>query len=214
MRSSSGPDKPGRVTQVRTSELLRDFANGIATPRVTIAEIETALRERGFGILIVLFAFPNAIPGPPLPGFSGVTSIPIMIFAAQLLLGWNQPALPRAILRKSVDAKNFRRIALLSARAFGWGEKILRPRFSPMTGFLAERLLAAFCLVLALVLALPIPFGNNLPGLALTLIGLGLIEQDGYANVAGVLVGLAGLGVFVLIILGFAQGTDFLMHLL
>jgi hypothetical protein len=43
------------------------------------------------------------------------------------------------------------------------------------------------------VLFLPLPFGNFLPGLALSVAGIGLAERDGVAILAGVAVGLLGL---------------------
>lgn len=44
--------------------------------------------------------------------------------------------------------------------------------------------------MLAIVVTLPIPFGNWLPALATALIGLSLIERDGVLLAIGVLVGL------------------------
>jgi hypothetical protein len=43
---------------------------------------------------------------------------------------------------------------------------------------------------MAIIVVLPIPFGNLLPALALMLFGLGLVFRDGVAMVAG----LAGAG--------------------
>ena len=42
---------------------------------------------------------------------------------------------------------------------------------------------------------MPVPFGNALPGLALVLMSVGLLDRDGLAVVAGAFVGLLGLGV-------------------
>ena len=74
-------------------------------------------------------------------------------------------------------------------------ERFLRPRILFLSGRSAERMLAALCLVLATVLALPIPLGNILPALAVSLIALGLVERDGAAILAGVVVGAVSLAV-------------------
>jgi hypothetical protein len=46
------------------------------------------------------------------------------------------------------------------------------------------------CVLLAIILFLPIPFGNNLPALAICLFALALLERDGLAAVVGVVVAI------------------------
>jgi hypothetical protein len=41
------------------------------------------------------------------------------------------------------------------------------------------------CLLLAIVVLLPIPLGNMLPALAISMLALGVLERDGYWIVAG-----------------------------
>jgi hypothetical protein len=55
-----------------------------------------------------------------------------------------------------------------------------------------------------------VPFVHNLPALALTLIGLGIIESDGLAILIGLGVGFFGFVIGGLLILGFAHGVAFL----
>jgi hypothetical protein len=45
------------------------------------------------------------------------------------------------------------------------------------------------CLVLALIITLPIPLGHLVPGAAISLMALGLIEHDGLMIIAGFLIG-------------------------
>jgi hypothetical protein len=54
----------------------------------------------------------------------------------------------------------------------------------------------AVCVVLALIIALPIPFGHVVPGLAICVMALGLIEQDGIA--VGLFVAVLALTIVVL----------------
>jgi hypothetical protein len=49
--------------------------------------------------------------------------------------------------------------------------------------------------VLALVLSLPIPFGNLLPAFAIALMALGLLEEDGVCVLAGLVVAAISLTV-------------------
>jgi hypothetical protein len=67
----------------------------------------------------------------------------------------------------------------------------MRPRIPILTQGNAERWLGAFCVLLAFLLVLPIPFGNLLPALGILFIALGLIESDGVCVLAGIAIGVA-----------------------
>ena len=54
-------------------------------------------------------------------------------------------------------------------------------------------MVGGFCLLLAVVLALPIPLGNMLPAFAISLMALGVLERDGIWLVIGALVGVGSL---------------------
>jgi hypothetical protein len=198
-RARRGP--PGKDDK-RTSEVLRDFAQGLTKERVSFSEIDNAMGERGFGVMIAIFALPSAIPGGPaaVPGFTTVMGIPIVIFSIQLMLGRTNLGLPGFIERKEFDTGGFQKLASYLVRILAWFEKLLKPRLHAMTGAFAERLLGAFCVIQAVVLALPIPLANNLPAMSLALIGLGLIEQDGVAILLGILAGIGGIVVACLVI--------------
>ncbi len=193
-----GPDKDDK----RTSDVLRAFADGLTTPKVTFSQIDNALGERGFGVMIAIFALPSAIPGGPaaVPGFTTVMGIPIVIFSFQLMMGRTNLGLPGFIERREFDSGGFQKLAGYLVRVLSWFEKLLKPRFHVLTGPVAERLLGAFCVIQAVILALPIPLANNLPALSLSLIGLGLIEQDGVAILLGILAGIGGIVVAGLVV--------------
>jgi len=48
-----------------------------------------------------------------------------------------------------------------------------------------ENLVGLVCLVLAVILMLPIPLGNTLPALAISVLALGVLERDGVWIVLG-----------------------------
>lgn len=58
-------------------------------------------------------------------------------------------------------------------------ERLTRPRFPALSGHLAVSLIGVACILLAFMMALPVPFGDMLPGLAIALLGLGLTQRDG-----------------------------------
>jgi hypothetical protein len=97
-------------------------------------------------------------------------------------------------------------------KALRWFERLLKPRLAFMSTPSAERFVGGFCIVLAIGAAAPIPFGHNLPALSLALIGLGLVEFDGLAILAGMLLGLIGFVVAGLVLSGLARSVQYLRH--
>lgn len=145
-------------------------------------DLFAALGDRALAALLFVFAVPNAIPGPP--GLSTVLGVPLLFLSAQLLLG-RKAWLPEFIARRSMARADF---AALMDRALPWlerAEKLLRPRFSGLALPPMEYLLGFICLVLAMILVLPIPLGNNPPAFAIAFFALGILERDGLWVLAG-----------------------------
>lgn len=67
---------------------------------------------------------------------------------------------------------------------------LLRPRLSGRVRSPMKYLISLFSL-LAVVLVLPIPLGNVLPALAISLLALGVLERDGVWVLAGIGVAMA-----------------------
>jgi len=184
------PDKrpaclPGAIDDAapqRLSEVLAEIANDATRERISVAHLLTALEDRALGALLFIFALPNVLPAPP--GTSAVLGAPLIFLSAQLALGM-RPWLPAMIASRSVARKDFQAIL---KRAMPWlrrGEALLTPRLSLLSSHAAERVTGAVCFVLAVVLFLPIPFGNMLPALAICLLALGVLERDGIWIVGG-----------------------------
>ena len=64
-------------------------------------------------------------------------------------------------------------------------EKLTRPRYPVLTGEVADVLIGLSCIFLAVMMALPVPGGDMLPGFALVLFGLGVLQRDGLFILAG-----------------------------
>lgn len=177
---------------LRTSELLRRFAEEGNGATVTLAEIATHLRERSFGLLLFVTALLGWIPVLP-PGVSSIFGLGIALFAVQLMIGRVRPWMPGWLARRGIArtafAKGLRRVAPLLVRV----ERVSRPRLAWMTGPAAERLLGGFILVLALFVCVPLPMTNAMPAFAVTVIAIALIQQDGLMSLIGVGLGLAAI---------------------
>lgn len=201
------PDRP-----TRTSEMLREFAATRTSERVSIGEIVGALGDRGLGVLITIFALPNVFPST-IPFGNVLTGIPVILFAVQLMLGVERLILPGIIARRTVGTEFLKSAAPRVAGLLAWFERLLKPRLPFMTTPRGERAIGILCMVLSVVSTLPVPFGHQLPALGIMLIGLGLIEGDGLAMLAGAALGAAGIAILVGLVIGIVHGAHKYLHI-
>lgn len=178
----------------KISEILTELAAS-AGPRVRMRDLVNALGDRAFGLLILVFALPNAIGLGTIPGLSTVFGVPQMFIAAQMAMGWHKPWLPDWVLEKSLERADFLKIVDRSTPYLVRAEKLLRPRLAFMSSFVAERCLGIVFLVMAAIVSLPIPGGNWPPAVAMAFISIGLVERDGLYILIGL--GVAAIAVLV-----------------
>lgn len=167
------------------SEVLQRLAADGGRERIAVGDLLAALADRALGALLFVFACPNALPA--LPGTSVILGAPLVLLAAQLAFK-RQPWLPGFIARRSMARADFQ---TLVGRICPWlqrAEKMLRPRASAWALPPMEYLVGLVCLLLAIVVLLPIPMGNMLPALAISMLALGILERDGLWVAAGLAV--------------------------
>ena len=193
------------------SDVLLTLAGDRSKDRIFVSDILRAMEDRAVVALILLFALPNVLPVPP--GTSAILGAPLLFVTAQLALG-KKPWLPRAIARRSVATADF---AALMNRAAPWlarAERLLRPRVQVLARPASEQSIGALCVVLALILFLPIPFGNMLPALAISVLALGVLQRDGVWVLAGVATAFVSIAVVWGVMLAVAKaGVDLLLQL-
>ncbi|MDQ0456174.1 exopolysaccharide biosynthesis protein [Rhizobium paknamense] len=186
------------------SAILARLAADESRARISIGDLFAAMGDRAFGALILIFALPNVIPTPP--GTSAITGAPLVFLLAQLMLGM-RPWLPQLIANRSLSRADF---AGLVARMLPWlrrGERLLKPRLQLLVRPPAEYLLGAVGLILAIILALPIPLGNILPAIALTLFAFALLEKDGLYALIGLVVAVISMIVVAGVIFAFVKAA-------
>lgn len=193
----------------RASDLLLDALNGIDHGEVTIQYIMDSLRDRAYGIVLLLFALPNCVPMPP--GLSSIVGIPLIFFGIQLALGEPRPWLPRFLAQKSINRDKLTSFVDKAVKTvFRQIEIICRPRLIWFAGPRAERAIGALVALFGVSVTIPMPFTNFLPALGVAIISLGLLEEDGAAVIAGILVGLFGLAVTLTVLFSLSYLTVWL----
>lgn len=187
---SSQPSRRERTSDILASLVDRDVPP--ETP-VRFASIVYRLNQRAFGFLLVLFALPCCLPGPP--GFMSALGLPILMIAWQMIIGRHKPWLPKVIHERIITQETLNKFierALPPVRAI---EKVCRPRLEFLTSVTAERFLGVFIFLLALCITLPLPLSNFPPGVASLVMGLALIERDGLVLGLGIAIGTAAIGI-------------------
>lgn len=191
----------------RTSVLFATLATGsTGSERLTVREIVAALGDRAYALLIVLLGLPNCLPmPPPIPLVCGL----LLVFVAlQIVAGRRAPWLPERLLDRQISRSDVDRAC---GRATPWLmrlERLARPRFTVFESRVAMRLVGGALLVFSLALIFAAPFLGQVPlGVAVCLIGLGLVERDGLIVLGGMGVGAVGTALSLGFVLTVATGA-------
>lgn len=192
------------ASRSRTSTVL--IALGQAEgERLTLREIMQALGPQAFAVLIVVLGLPNCLPmPPPIPLICGLLLVGV---ALQIVFGRTTPWIPRHLLDKSVARAD---VARAVERALPYVKR-LEQWSQPRLDFFGSRLRMRFMgivlvlIAVSLVMAAPI-IGQIPPGIAICLIGLGLVEQDGLVVLSGVVIGAIGISLSASFILALVSG--------
>jgi hypothetical protein len=176
---------------LRTSGILTALA-ALPGDRIAVGSIVAALKDRAYALLVVLLGLPNCLPmPPPIPLVCGL----VLIFVAiQMLTGRVIPWLPPALLSRSIGKPVLTRAVDRAVPLLVRLERISRPRLTVLGSRFAIPVIGLLILVLALGLVVAAPFIGQIPlGLAVCLVGLGLVERDGLLILAGAAFGAVGL---------------------
>lgn len=175
---------PGSDTPL--TDTIDVLASGCAGESISVDDLLSALGTRCFAGLLFLFSAPLWLPTPP--GIDLVVAGPLALISAQLIWGVRRPWLPGWVLRREVSTERFAKLATRLSPLTRRAEHGLTRRLDILTGVSARRVIGLICLALSIMLALPVPFGNAVPGIAISLFALGFMARDGVAILAGLIV--------------------------
>lgn len=174
MNASPEPSKsPGRTA----SAVLDDLAAAFPGDTVSVGELLDQLDARANGVVLLVLALPMCIPN--VPGISTIFGVLMIAPALQLVLGQRRMWVPKRVREWRVDCNALRRTFAAATPTLRRVEYLIRPRLSELTRFPATIYVGLQTLLMALVLILPIPFGNWPPGITVALTALALLQRDG-----------------------------------
>lgn len=200
-----------RAPKPKAAEVLEEFLANSTGDTVTLGDLMAALGGRAFGVAIFVFAVANLLIAN-LPGMSTILGIPVVLIAAQIMLGLERPWLPQALAQKQIKRTTLAKMTREMTRVLRKLERFIKPRWLVLSEKRAERILGAYCFLIGLVLTLPIVFGNWLPSWALAFMALGLIEKDGVFISIGMAIGLLAISYAVAFYTGFVYLFDWLVR--
>lgn len=182
-----------RSEELRLSQSLKELYKSLNNHEVTVGEFVDALGEKGFGILLLVFALPSMIPIMS-TGIATPLGFVIAFLGAQMAAGKSKPWLPkkaRSIKMKSEHAKKMIDWMLKFSSNI---ERFICPRMGFVIHKIGERIMGILICILALIMALPFPLTNTIPALIIFLIGIGLTESDGLVCLVGsILAGISNM---------------------
>ena len=185
---------------------LRDTAAALQGERVTMQTLALAHGPAAQGSLLLLMATPCLLP---VPGVGTVLGLGMAALAAAIWRGEASPVLPRQVAELELSSRWARHVLGMLASAYAVAGRFARARLSHFATTNRRSWTAAAVGLMAVIVALPIPFGNQLPALAMMLIGLGLVFRDGVAVLLGL--AMAGLATFAtagLLLMAWVWGSE------
>jgi hypothetical protein len=185
-RAAAHPDGLADVLDELSHNVNRDSALG----GVKLGYLLSAVGWRSYGPLLLLIGLVAISPLTIMPFMTTVVASITLLIAAQMVLGFRRPWLPKRVLDIRVPRKGFfsflDRARPVAKRAEG---ELLRERWTFMTAAPFVNLVA-LCVCAAALVTFPlslIPFAPLAPGLAIVLFGVGQTARDGLWLSLGIL---------------------------
>lgn len=190
-QSSEAPSENAVAISQRLSQLAEDAKayDAGGDDAVTLDWVLAQLHERAFGLFLLVLALPCCIPF--LYGVPQVVALPLMFISAQIVMGRKSPWLPKRLGTRTVSTTS---LTNLAERAGPWLrriEAVSSPRLVALTRAPMDRIVGLALVLFSASILLPIPLTNTVPGFAVVVIAMGMLQRDGILVILGVVLGTA-----------------------
>lgn len=180
---------------IAISDRLDQLTALAAGDRVSLGWILEQLHERAFGLFLLILALPCCIPF--LYGVPQVVALPLMFVAVQIAIGRRVPWLPASLAARDVATESLHR---LSVRAGPWlrrVEAVSKPRLAFLTRRPLDRVVGVALVVFSASILVPLPATNTVPGFAVVVVAMGLLQRDGILVLIGAALGTAWIAALI-----------------
>ncbi|MEL7116305.1 MAG: exopolysaccharide biosynthesis protein [Pseudomonadota bacterium] len=177
------------------SDRLDRLASEAEGETATLGWILEQLHERAFGLFLLVLALPCCIPF--LYGIPQVVALPLMFVSAQILLGRKTPWLPQKLAARSVSTAGLSNLAERSGPWLRRIEAVSHPRLSALTRAPFDQVLGLALVIFSASILVPLPGTNTVPGFAVVVVAMGLLQRDGLLVLAGAALGTAWIATLI-----------------
>jgi hypothetical protein len=165
----------------------------------TLASLEEVFADKSFAIIFLLLMI---LPATPLPtgGITHVFEVIVILLCLELLIGRQTPWLPDKWKHMSLGKTLTGKVIPVIMKWIRWFEQHSSPRGRQVFNApLIPRLLALLIMIFTTGALLSPPFSglDTLPSLGVVIISLAIILEDLIMLVAGIVVGLTGIGLTI-----------------
>ncbi len=157
-----------------TGDLLKKIEEMEGEDQIPVGEITEVIGGRAHGLVLLILSLPETIP---MVGLSAILAAPIFILGVVLVIRGADPPVPEWVRRRSLPRKKVQGAIRRTRPVVRWLDRVVRPRWNRLAT--AGRLQGTICIVMALLLAIPIPGVNILAAAAVAGVGLGILQRDG-----------------------------------
>ncbi|HBB30472.1 MAG TPA: exopolysaccharide biosynthesis protein [Cyanobacteria bacterium UBA8803] len=169
---------------LKFSQDIETLLKRLAHQPLSLQDILSETSERGFSLLITLLTLPFLFPVPP--GVSSILGWSCFLVAVQMAVGRRSLWLPRQVARFRFPQWFIRQLLSNLKRVTRILEKLVCPRWPQVAENPKIWRWNGFCIAwLALLLMLPIPFTNPIPTIAILVLAIATLEEDGLLMCVG-----------------------------
>jgi len=173
-----------------TWEILAEIQEMEGGEKLGVGEIAELIGNRVHGLVLLVLSIPETIP---MVGLSAILAAPIFVIGVVLVIKGADPPIPGWVRGRSLPREKVQGAIGKLRPVVQWLDKVLRPRWSGFTR--SGRLHGVICILMAILLAIPVPGINVLAAAAVAGVGLGILQRDGLViAIACVLAMVAAVG--------------------
>jgi hypothetical protein len=183
---------PGDPVADLTSEILQRLHDASPKEHFTLGWLMGMLDKRSFGLIMLMCAVVAVVPG-----VSIAAGLLLIIMSVQMIEGRPAPAFPDGLAARPLPARHLAAVIRRFLPVLKYLEQIAHPRW-PTPHDATKRVVGVAVLILSLAVAFtPLPLSNIPPALAIGLISLAYLEEDGLLLAAGLAAGAAVVTIMV-----------------
>jgi hypothetical protein len=171
------------------AEMLLGIPPDLPSERVSLRDLLKSCGPRAGAMVLLIFSIPAIVPTPGLPA-GMIFGSALALLSLQLIFRGGELNLPSFLSRWSISRDRVEQVIVRSARTLERFEHRMPRGWPGIAGRSALRPVCCVVFVMAVLIALPIPFGNVVPGFAVLMFALGLTQRNGFAVAAGLALAL------------------------